>query len=189
MGLEVTGLTKIVVGFSKPDDAKSIKGILMRNGFQVISVCTTGSQILSTCEDLNGGILVCGYRFSDMMYEELRECLPASMEMLLIASPGRVISPAPQGIVCLPMPLKVHDLISTLEMMVSSQIRRKKKMRLQPKERSQGERFLIDRAKALLMERNNMTETEAHRYLQKCSMNSGTNLVETAQMVMSLINI
>ena len=74
-------------------------------------------------------------------------------------------------------------------MMVSSQIRRKKKMRLQPKERSQGERLLIDRAKALLMERNNMTETEAHRYLQKCSMNSGTNLVETAQMVMSLINI
>lgn len=90
---------------------------------------------------------------------------------------------------CLPMPLKVHDLISTLEMMVSSQIRRKKKMRLQPKERSQEERLLIDRAKALLMERNNMTETEAHRYLQKCSMNSGTNLVETAQMVMSLINI
>ena len=62
-------------------------------------------------------------------------------------------------------------------------------MRLQPKERSQEERLLIDRAKALLMERNNMTETEAHRYLQKCSMNSGTNLVETAQMVMSLINI
>lgn len=91
-------MTRVVVGFSKPDDAKSIKGILMRSGFQVIGVCTTGSQILSTCEDLNGGILVCGCRFSDMMYEELRECLPAFMEMLLIASPGRVISPAPQGI-------------------------------------------------------------------------------------------
>ena len=27
---------------------------------------------------------------------------------------------------------------------------------------------------------------EAHRYLQKCSMGSGSNLVETAQMVISL---
>ena len=39
-----------------------------------------------------------------------------------------------------------------------------------------------------MMESNNMTETEAHRYLQKCCMDSGTNLAETAQMVMSLIN-
>ena len=45
-----------------------------------------------------------------------------------------------------------------------------------------------DRAKTLLMERNNMTESEAHRYIQKCSMDSGTNLVETAQMVISLIH-
>ncbi len=182
-------MTKIIVGFSKLDDAKNIKGILMRSGFQVIGVCTTGSQILSACENLNGGILVCGYRFSDMMYEELRECLPVSMAMLLIASPARMASPAPEGVVCLPMPLKIHDLISTLEMMASLQIRRKKKLRLQPRERSQEERLLIDRAKDLLMERNNMTETEAHRYLQKCSMDSGTNLVETAQMVMSLINV
>jgi len=32
-----------------------------------------------------------------------------------------------------------------------------------------------------------MTESEAHRYMQKCSMDSGTNLVETAQMVLTLL--
>jgi AmiR/NasT family two-component response regulator len=32
-----------------------------------------------------------------------------------------------------------------------------------------------------------MTEEEAHRYLQKTSMDSGTNLVETAQMVLSMM--
>lgn len=31
------------------------------------------------------------------------------------------------------------------------------------------------------MERNNMSEGEAHRYLQKNSMDSGTNMVETAE--------
>ena len=36
------------------------------------------------------------------------------------------------------------------------------------------------------MERNHMTEEEAHRYLQKTSMDSGTNLVETAQMLLDV---
>ena len=47
---------------------------------------------------------------------------------------------------------------------------------------------MIAEAKALLMERNNMTEEEAHRYLQKNSMDSGTNIVETAEMVLSIMN-
>ena len=55
-------------------------------------------------------------------------------------------------------------------------------------QRSERETRLIEKAKELLMERNNMSETEAHRYIQKCSMDSGTNMVETAQMVISLID-
>ena len=43
---------------------------------------------------------------------------------------------------------------------------------------------LISEAKALLMERNNLTEEEAHRYMQKRSMDNGTGLTETAQMIL-----
>ncbi|BDF15193.1 ANTAR domain protein [[Clostridium] scindens ATCC 35704] len=46
---------------------------------------------------------------------------------------------------------------------------------------------MIRQAKELLMARNNMSEEEAHRYLQKSSMDSGTNMVETAQMVLSIM--
>jgi response regulator NasT len=37
------------------------------------------------------------------------------------------------------------------------------------------------------MERNSMTEEEAHRYIQKRSMDNGTGMVETAQMILSLM--
>jgi response regulator NasT len=37
------------------------------------------------------------------------------------------------------------------------------------------------------MERNGLTEEEAHRYIQKSSMDNGTGVVETAYMIMSLI--
>ena len=108
--------------------------------------------------------------------------------MLLVASQGLWIGRAPVDVVCLGLPLKVHDLISTLEMMMESLVRRRRKQRLKPLERSREEQELIKQAKELLMDRNHMTETDAHRYLQKCSMDSGTNMVETAQMIMSLIN-
>ena len=36
------------------------------------------------------------------------------------------------------------------------------------------------------MERNNMSEEDAHRYIQKCSMDSGNTMVESATMVMSI---
>ena len=56
------------------------------------------------------------------------------------------------------------------------------------KARSEKEQALLREAKVLLMNRNNMTEDEAHHYLQKCSMDSGTNMVETAQMVLSVMS-
>ena len=85
------------------------------------------------------------------------------------------------------MPLKVQDLLNTLEMMVANAERRRKKRKTMPKVRSDEDRKVLDEAKALLMERNGMTEEEAHRYIQKCSMDSGTNLVETAEMVLSMM--
>lgn len=177
----------ILVAFSKPEDGKNVRNILVRSGFQVLYVCTTASQVLSACDEWDSGILVSGYRFADMVYEELRECLPAAIDMLLIASPSHWVEPCPKGVVCLPMPLKVHDLVDTLEMMVQAQARKKRRCRARPKGRSREEQDLIDEAKRLLMVRNGMTETEAHRYIQKCSMDSGTNMVETAQMVMRLL--
>ena len=65
--------------------------------------------------------------------------------------------------------------------------RRRKKRKSRPKERSEEDKKVLQEAKNLLMERNGMSEEEAHRYIQKCSMDSGTNLVETAEMVLSMM--
>lgn len=182
-------MTNIIVAFSKTEDGKNIKSILMRNGFQVVAVCSSGAQTITAAENLVNGIVVSGYRFEDMLYDQLRQCLSPAFGMLLISSPSRWGGQSMDNVIGLPMPLKVHDLVSTLEMMVQSQMRVRRKLRSKPKERSDQERDLIAQAKDLLVERNNMTESEAHRYIQKCSMDSGTNLVETAQMVISLIHV
>ena len=114
--------------------------------------------------------------------------MPAGFEMLLVAS-GRVLSAVEgSGVLAVAMPLSAYDLVGTLSMMQRERSRRRKKEKQKPKPRSKEERAVIENAKALLMERNHMTESEAHRYIQKCSMDSGTNLVETAQMILALMS-
>ena len=61
-------MTNIIVAFAKIDDAKSIKNILVKNGFQVTAVCTSGAQALSYADEFHDGIVICGYRLADMMY-------------------------------------------------------------------------------------------------------------------------
>lgn len=66
--------------------------------------------------------------------------------------------------------------------------RMRKKRRTEPKVRSEEEKRMLQDAKELLMVRNNMSEEEAHRYIQKRSMDNGTGLIETAQMILSLMH-
>ena len=180
-------MANIIVVFPKIEDAKNIRNLLVRYGFSVSAVCTTGAQAISTADGLDDGIVVCGYRFPDMIYADLHADLPSHFEMLLVASQKYLSECSNQDIVTVSMPIKVHDLIDTLQMMDAAIARRRRKRKSVPKGRSDEERALITQAKELLMERNNMTEEEAHRYIQKCSMDSGTNMVETAQMVLSIM--
>ena len=180
-------MTNIVVVFPKMEDGRSIRNLLAKSGFSVTAVCTTGAQAINYADNLNDGIVVCGYKFQDMMYAELHEYLPEQFEMLLVASRGKWEDCRDNDIVCVEMPIKINDLLNTVSMMSENIERRRKKRRLVPKERNREEVLLIKEAKELLMARNNMSEEEAHRYIQKCSMDSGTNMVETAQMVLSLM--
>ena len=180
-------MTNIIVALPKLEDAKGIKNVLVRSGFQVTGVCTTGAQAISQTDELNDGIVICSYKLMDMVYSELRDCLPCGFEMLLMASQNLIQECYGNDIVCLSMPLKVHDLIDTVGMMVEGIERRRRKARLKPKVRSAEEEATLKEAKELLMVRNHMTEEEAHRYLQKTSMDSGTNIVETALRVLSMM--
>ena len=53
-----------------------------------------------------------------------------------------------------------------------------------PVRRCPEDEALLTQAKAFLMERHGMTEAEAHRFLQKQSMNNGVKMVDTARRVL-----
>lgn len=177
----------IIIVLPKLESAKNVRKILIKSGYTVDAVCTTGASALQAAGSLDSGIVICAYRLADMMYSELYEYLQPRYEMLLIGAKSQMGEREIPDIVGLSTPLKVHELLQTLEMMSYAFERKRKRRKQEPKTRSLEENHIIAEAKALLMERNNLTEDEAHRYLQKHSMDSGTGLLETAQMVLSLM--
>ena len=64
-------MVNVIVALPKLEEAKTLKSILVRNGFQVTSVCTTGSQAISQADGLHDGLVICGYKLEDMLYDEL----------------------------------------------------------------------------------------------------------------------
>ena len=165
----------------------NIRNIFVKAGIEVSAVCQTGAKVLQYAEMWNDGIVVCGSRMQDMHYMQLREYLPEGFQMLLIASPDQWSEGLPEGVVVLSVPIKVYDLVNTVEMMQQTQARQRRKRRQSGRLRSDSDRQVIEQAKALLMERNHMTEDEAHRYVQKTSMESGNDMAETARMILTVM--
>lgn len=179
----------IIVAFAKAEDASKFKSILLRGGFESVTAVTSGMQALSAMEDLGSGVIVCGYRLSDMLYSDLSSDLPGYFQMLMIASPDK----APVGndnsrLIYLPTPVTRESLYSTINMMMEDVHRLRKKAKQHRLERSDADKQTIGKAKEILMDKHHMTEPQAHRYLQKRSMESGCNLVEAAEMIISLEN-
>ena len=179
-------MASVIVVFPRTEDAGRVKNLLQRSGIEVYAVCTSGGAALQAADQLGEGIVVCGYRLKDMLYRHLYELLPKGFMMLLLSSGRGLEEEVPGAVRVLRMPLSARELIEQIGRM-ASEYRPEKPARIEKRSRSEEQTKIIEEAKLRLMQRRSMSEPEAHRYLQKTSMDSGTNLVETAEMILSLM--
>ena len=170
---EVRSLVNVIVLFPKQEVARSIRNLLVRSGFEVTAVCATGAQVVQRMEGVEEGLVVCGYKCSDMIYSELREYLSEEVKMLLIASRQYLDDCVYPNVIGLSMPLKGYELVEKTREIVTEI----------SKQRTREEVRLLEEVKELLMQNNQITESEAHAYIQQRSMNSGVGLIEMAKMI------
>lgn len=173
----------VIVAIPNADNSRNICDILRKRGFTPDLVCSLGDEVLRYAGGADYGIVICARKLKDMSCRELYEYLPKSFQVLMIgADTGDFVSL--DGLLRLTPPFKASDLVNTVDMMLSdleSMIARNKKP-----SRSLEDKKIIEKAKLLLMDRNDMTEPEAFRYIQKVSMDTGRKMVESAEMVLML---
>lgn len=179
----------IIIVCPEIETGKEIKYKLLRSGYRVWGICTSGAQALEMADRMGSGIVISEYQLPDMVFSELREVLPSAFEMLLIAPAYRLVENTGSGIMSLRRPFEQQELLSAISLMVNSIENRKnnKKAGKDPVKRLPEEKKMLNEAKALLMSRNNMSEEEAHRYIQKYSMDNSTSLQETARRILSAV--
>lgn len=171
-------MDNIVVAFANEEAQRRITRLLESDGVSPAGCFFSGADAIRAIRQLGGGIVVCGFKLRDMTAQDLAASLRDLAMLLVVSSAANLDFCEGENLFKLATPAARSDFFASLDLL------RRLESRSHPHpHRAEEEQRLIRQAKALLMDINRMTEAEAHRFLQKRSMDTGTRLAETAQHI------
>ena len=174
-------MDQVIVAFESSQTAERIRDILESGVTASCVLCRTADQVRRAVHKFHITAVVCGFKLADQGAEALFRDLPPTCAMLVLAPQNLLELLQEEDIFRLATPVSKGDLTGSVRMLL--QMGRRLERTFKPR-RSSEEQALIDQAKALLMERSGMSEAQAHRFLQKTSMDNSARLVQTAQMIL-----
>lgn len=178
-------MSRIVVAFESESGLGRICEMLESSGISIRYRCRSGGEVIRAVTTMGGGIVVCGYKLTDMPSSELINYLEDAAFVLMIAKPVQLELCENKGVFKLPTPVFRSELFASIGRLLQME---EKRLREMLPRRSAEEEELFERAKALLMEKNNMAEEQAHRLIQRRSMNSGIKVAETARLIIESLS-
>ncbi len=174
-------MTRIVVACEIDAVCQKVAGLLEKSGITVRFKCHTGAEIIRAIKLMGGGVVVLGGRLRDMTADDLAFELHSTAYVLLLAHAEQLAECGSAEILKLALPAPPSEIRGSINILIQMDNYRS---RLTVPQRSEEEQQIIAEAKALLMRRDLMTEDEAHRYLQRKSMDMSRRMVETARAVL-----
>lgn len=173
----------VIVAFESGGSSARVREVLESEGEFSCLVCRSAAEVKRVVRKQHSCIIVCGFKLADETCEDLFYDLRPDCFMLMIGPRARLELSETEGIFKLQSPIRRGELLASVRMLVQFQryIPREKG----PARRGEEEQRLIARAKAVLMDRHGMTEEQAHRFLQKQSMDNGAKLADTARLVLA----
>ncbi len=166
-------MEKLIVVFASQEARVRMLRLLRRGGYEAVG-CSSGAEAVRTARRLSGGAVVSGYRLPDMTAGELAERLSGTAPVLAVSSPENLSLCEGKNLWKLPAPAPPEALYAAVEAVLSHRVRPT------PPSRDAAAMEVIRRAKAYLMERDGLSEPEAHRLLQKRAMDAGMPMAEAA---------
>ena len=171
-------MDRIVTAFAHEEAQRRILRLLDSGGYPVSGCFFSGADVIRAVRKLEGAAVICGFRLRDMTAAELAEDLGPDTAVLVIASAANLDLCQGENLYKLSVPASRADLFASVETLL-----RRDRNRRQTPARQEQARKLICRAKELLMDVNRMSEAEAHRFLQKRSMDTGLRMEQTARLI------
>lgn len=173
-------MDRIVVAFSNENNRSRIAELLEVSNHAPKKLCRSGKEAIRSIREMGHGIVVCGYKLTDMTADDLAYDLGDSALVMVVAQPTMLDMCENTSLCKLPTPIKRAEFVTAIETLLELESR---KLPVSKNQRTEEEKELILEAKKILMEKCSMTEPEAHRFIQKKSMDSGFKLISTARII------
>lgn len=170
-------MARIVIASTSEPMLDQLTRLLASSGHTIFRSCRSEGELrraMDACED---GIVILGGLLPGLHIDDLAWDYRQSMQLLLIGKPETMNRVETEGIFRLSVPASGQTILGAVEMLTQLH-----GMRL-PKRRG-SEKETVEEAKALLMERENLTEAEAHRRIQQYAMNHGIKMYEYAAQIL-----
>ena len=174
-------MDRIVVAFANEEARHRICRLLESDGWSPAASCGSGAEAIRTVRKLGSAIVVCGFKLRDITVNDLAADLQGTALLMVVSSAVNLDFCEGDNLYKLPTPISRSDFFATLDLMRRFE---EKHLHHAPPKRKEAEQALIQKAKELLMDTNRMTESEAHRFLQKRSMDAGIKLADMAQYIL-----
>ncbi len=171
----------VFVAFSSRKVAVSVAKIVVASGMNLACAATSLAELKKYIHAYESGVIICGYRFTDDYVIDFFEEVPESMNIILIGKRAELEQCTNERVFKLAVPLQKMDLVCSLNMFANME----DCVRQAGKSRNPEEEKIILRAKRTLIGRYYMTEDQAHRYMQKKSMDTGRRIVDIAKIILS----
>ncbi len=172
-----------VVAFEKDESRDKIADMLEKAGVTVRFRCRSGAEVIRAVKTMGSGVVICGHKLADMSAGHLAHELHGQAKFLILAKQDQLDMVDDTDVFKLQIPISAGELRGGVSILIQLD---EIAARSQIPQRSEEERHVIDKAKELLMESRGFTEAQAHKYLQKRSMETGTKLVETARQILEM---
>lgn len=174
-------MDKVILAFESEKTAEHIRDVIESSGLAGCILCRSAAEVKRLVQKQRIAAVICGYKLPDQTAESMMEDLPISCAVLVVAVQTMLDMIGGDDIFKLAAPVTRSDLLASVRMLIQTGRRMD---RIVKNQRTGEERAVVERAKYILMERNGMSEDQAHRFLQKKSMDSGVKLVQTAQTIL-----
>ena len=170
-------MIQIIVAFARLSDGERVREALEGSGEFSCLVYKSAAQVKRAVAKRQLGVIVCGFKLADETGEALYQDLPDWCSLVMLAPRGQLDLCGAEGILKLAAPARRGELLGAVRLAAG--------LCSPPGGGRPGPgRKLVEEAKAVLMARGGMEEAEAHRFLQKQSMDRGMPLEEVARRVM-----
>ncbi len=172
----------IFIAFDNKKTAACIAKILVSNGSNVVSVSRSASELMHSLSYYHGGVIITGCTFGGITMEKENLGISDDFTFIIIGNRAQLDNFPEENAFKLSTPLQKNDLICSVDMLMAmdtdASFHRQNAQRYEQK--------LILRAKHMLIDRYSMTEAQAHRYMQKKSMDTGRKLYEIAVIILGI---